>query len=173
MNRWIKLAIVLGGYVLAFVAAGLAGYLYDRRMAEMPYDTSGGMYAAGEGMAWLGTFLVVALVPTLMGLWFMRRNTKFWTTIAVGGLGFAGVGLLSVLVMMTMHDTPTHLVGVAVELFGLAQLLGVPIWIAGFALFAFIAPTRPARRLLVWAVGIELVIGVCSVIRFLPAYLPL
>ena len=50
-----------------------------------------------------------------------------------------------------------------VELIGLAQLLGVPLWTAAFVLFACLAPTRPARRLLIIAIGIELVISLCAV----------
>lgn len=167
MNRRAKVGLVLGGYVLAVVAGAVAGYLYDRRLSALPYDTSGGMYAAGEAMAGLAAFLVVALVPTLLGLWFLRGNRTLWHGVAVASLGFAGAGLLAVLMTLASRGTPRHPGLVLVDLFGLAQLLGMPIWTVGFVLFAFLAPTRPARRMLITAIGIELVIGIFSASHFL------
>ena len=49
---------------------------------------------------------------------------------------------------------------------GLAQLLGVPLWSAAFALFAWLAPTPETRRKLIIAVGIELVIAVCAAVHW-------
>jgi len=55
-------------------------------------------------------------------------------------------------------------------LLGLAQLLGMPLWTGAFVLFTFLTPTGPARRLLVAAIGLELVIGVFAAIHwFVPA----
>jgi hypothetical protein len=99
-------------------------------------------------------------VPTLLGLWFLRGSLKLWRLVAVASLAFASAGLLAVLATLVARDTPGHPALMLVELFGLAQLLGVPLWTVAFVLFAFLAPTRPTRRLLVAAIGIELVIGV-------------
>ena len=52
-------------------------------------------------------------------------------------------------------------------LLALAQLLGVPLWTAAFALFAPLAPTSSARQLPVSAVGVELMIAVCAAIHWL------
>src|SRR3989442_11904889 len=50
------------------------------------------------------------------------------------------------------------------------QLFGVPLWSVAFVLFAFLAPSREARRMLVTAVAIELVIGACALVHwFSPA----
>ncbi len=162
MNPRLKAGIVCLGYLLALGAGAAASHLYNARMAAMPYDTSGGMYAAGDFMTALGTFLVVALVPTLLGLWFLRVNTRLWQAIAIASLAFASAGLLAVLMPLVTHDPPKHLVSVAFSLLGLAQLLGMPFWTAAFVLFAFLAPDRSARRLLKAAIGLELVIGVCA-----------
>lgn len=166
MTRAAKAAIVCGGYLLAFVAAGMAGWLYNVETAKLPYDTSGGMYAGGELLTSLAAFLLVALVPTVMGLWFLRRHRGLWQAIAIGALGFAGAGLLAVLVPLLEPGAPSSPVMVLVGLIGLAQLLGVPLWTGAFALFAVIAPSGTARRLLLAAVGVELVIGVCALIHW-------
>lgn len=170
MSRWAKIALVGAGYLLAFVAGGVASYLYNARVSQLPYDTSGGMYAGGELLSALSAFLVVALVPTLLSLWFQRRNGRLWQSIAIASLGFAGAGLLAVLMPLVIHETPRDPITMVLSLLGLAQLLGVPLWTLAFVLFAFLAPTRPARHLLVAAIGIELVIGICAVIHwFVPS----
>ena len=117
-------------------------------------------------MSALGAFLAVALIPTLLALWFLRRNAKLWQSIALASLGFASVGLLAVLMPLVNREPPSNAVTMVLGLLGLAQLLGVPLWTVAFVLLAFIAPTRP-RRLLVAAIGIELVIGVCPAVHWL------
>lgn len=166
MNSWGKAGIVTLGYVLAFGAGGVASHLYNVQMAAKPYDTSGGMYAAGEAMTGLSVFLVAALVPTLLALWFLRGNTMMWQGIAVASLAFAGVGLIAVLRPLVVQgplESPTVMV---LELVRLTQLLGVPLWTGAFILFALLAPARPARRLLRTAIGLELVIGVCAALHW-------
>ena len=96
MSRWAKVALVCAGYLLALVAGGVASYMYNARVSALPYDTSGGMYAAGEFMSGLSAFFMVALMPTLLMLWFLRRNWKLWQAIALASFGFASVGLLAV-----------------------------------------------------------------------------
>ncbi len=170
MSRGAKVALVCTGYLLAFVAGGVASYLYNVRVSKLPYDTSGGMYAGGELLASIAAFLVVALVPTLLALWFLRRNGTFWQSTALASLGFAVVGLLAVLTPLVTRESPRHPVHVLFSLLGLAQLLGMPLWTVAFVLFAVLAPTPRAKRLLVAAVGIELVIGACAAIHwFVPS----
>ena len=166
MSRWAKAALVCAGYLLALVAGGVASYMYNARVSALPYDTSGGMYAAGEFMSGLSAFFMVALMPTLLMLWFLRRNWKLWQAIALASFGFASVGLLAVLMPLVIHQSFSNPLIAVFSLLGLAQLLGVPLWTAAFMLFAFLAPTRPARRLLAAAIGIELLIGVCAAIHW-------
>jgi len=166
MNRITRVSIVVGGYVAAIVAAVVAAWLYDVRMSRMPYDTSGGMYAGGQMLTSLAAFLAVALVPTLAGLWFLRRHRGLWNGIAISAIAFAGVGLVAVLLPLSTRHAHDTLPLVFLELFGLAQLLGVPLWTIAFMLFAVMAPTRESRRGLIASVAIELVIGVCAFVHW-------
>ena len=161
-----KAAVVCAGYLFACLAGFVASYMYNARMSRMPYDTSGGMYAFGEAMSGFSVFLLVALIPTLLALWFLRRNTTLWLSIAIASLGFAIAGLIAVLMPMGYHESPTNLFMVFISLLALAQLLGVPFWTVAFVLFAFLAPTRQTRRLIFAAIGIELVIGVRAAIHW-------
>ena len=167
MSRWAKAGLVSAGYLLAIIAAGVAGSLYNARVSALPYDTSGGMYAGGELLTEFGVFLAVALVPTVLWLWFLRGNARLWQAGAIVSLAFASVGLVAVLLPLAAPDTSRHPVLMLFSLLGLAQPLGVPLWTLGFVLFAILAPTRSARRLLIAAIGIELVIGVCAVFHWL------
>jgi len=166
LNVPTRIGTVIAGYALAIVAAFAAGWLYDLRVSQLPYDTSGGMYAGGEMITALGVFLVAAVVPTLLGLWFVRRNETFWRATGVAAIVFGATGLLAVL-GSRLADVPGRgALATFVELFALAQLLGVPIWTVSFALFARMAPSRPTRRLMLIAVALELAVGVCAAIHW-------
>src|SRR6267378_3935245 len=110
MSRWAKFGIVMAGYGAAIVAGWLASWQYNARVAGLPYDTSGGMYAAGEAMYSTAAFLVVALVPTLLLLWFLRHHEGFWNTMSVASLAFAAVGLLAVFSPLLVPATAIELV---------------------------------------------------------------
>ena len=166
MGRAARIAVVLAGYAAAIGVAAIAAWAYNRRVAAFPYDTSGGMYAGGEMMYSLAAFFCVALVPTLLALWFLRGNEKFWNVVAVASLAFAIAGLLAVLTPLVTTSTRNAALAL-LGLFGLAQLLGVPLWVLAFGLFAWLAPTRQSRRKLLSALVIELVIGVCAVVHLL------
>ena len=155
------------GYVAALGAGGMAGHLLNVRMAAQPYDTSGGMYAAGEIMAELAAFLPVALVPTLLALWFLRDHRAVWNAVALASLAFALAGLAGVLMPRFSPDGPTTIPTALLALLGLAQLLGVPIWILAFVLLAFIAPAGLARRTMVAAVAFELANAACAAVHWL------
>src|SRR5262245_12921663 len=172
MRTRAKVGIVLAGYLLAVLAGILAGWAYDWRMSKMPYDTSGGMYAGGEMLAFLAAFLTVALVPTVLGLWFSRRSRVLWAATSVAALAFASVGLVSVLVMFTARGGPNDPVLISFGLLAITQLLGVPVWAVAFVLFTLIAPEGPSRQRLRVAVGLELVIGVCAAIHWLRPFTP-
>ena len=173
MSRMAKVGVVMGGYAAAVLAGIVASWLYNARVGALPYDTSGGMYAAGEMMSSIAAFLVVALVPTLLALWFLRHHEGFWNTMSVASLAFAAVGLVAVLSPIVFPTPPRHVGSLVVELLRLAQLLGVPLWCLAFGLFAFLAPTRATRRVLVTATAIELVIGVCALVHWIVPRSPL
>jgi hypothetical protein len=166
MNTRTKVGLVAGGWIAAIASSFVATWLYNVRTAELPYDTSGGMYAGGEMLTGIGAFLFVGLVPVILTLWFMRRNHRFWNVIALAALAFAAVGLVSVLASRAFGATRGNAGSMALELLGLAQLLGIPLWLGGCLVFAFLAPTRFARRTLFAAVAIEVVIGACAVVHW-------
>src|SRR5262245_65292824 len=97
MNCLLKLADVLGGYALALLASIVVVMLYDRRFSPADNQTMGGMIAGGEMMLGIGVFLLVAIAPTGLALWWLRRHRPTWSAFSLAGLAFAGFGLVTVL----------------------------------------------------------------------------
>lgn len=169
MGRSAKIMTVVAGYIAALLAAVVAAWAYDVRVGKLPYDTSGGMYAGGQLMTSAAVFLLVALAPTVLALWFLRRHTGFWNGVAIVSVVFAGTGLVAVLTSLVYRGTPRGLPLMMVELVGLSQLLGVPLWFGAFVLFAVVAPTREIREKLAVAIAIEAVIAAFAFVHwFLP-----
>lgn len=166
MSRAWKILMVVGGYGAAVLAGWLAGYLYDERVSQEPFDTSGGMYAFGQMLASLSAFLAVALVPTLLAMWFLRTHEGSWRVLSWACLAFAGVGLLAILMPLVDRSRPDTFPRMFMSLLGLSQLLGVPFWTLAFALLAWLAPSPRTRRSMLGAVGLELGIGICAAIHW-------
>jgi len=167
MNRWTKLLVVLGGYALALIASVITVALYDRRFTATENQTMGGMIAGGEMMLGIGVFLLLAIAPTAAALWFLRRHRPSWSVFTVAGLGFAVTGLVAVIAMAIQRGAPHASWLALVDLFSLAHMLGAPLSIAGFGLFAVLAPAADLRRRLLVAAAIELLIGGLGLVHFL------
>ena len=160
-----KLGVVLGGYALAFLVSFAAVAVYDRRFTPADNQQMGGMIAGGEMIYGAGLFVLVALVPTGLALWFVRRHRPSWSVLTLGCLAFAITGLAAVFSTLASRGTPAPQL-VLLDLFGLVQMLGSPLWIAAFGLFALLAPARDLRIRMLAAVAIEIVIAGCAFVHF-------
>lgn len=166
MRTRAKVGVVVTGYVAAVGAAILAGWMYNVRVSALPYDTSGGMYAGGEALTSLGAFLVIALFPTLLALWFVRRHERFWNVVGTLAIIFAAVGLVSVLKPVGTNGARESIPVFLLSILWLGHMLGAPLWAMAFGLFALLAPTPRARRRMMVALGIELFIGICAFVHW-------
>jgi hypothetical protein len=166
MNRWGKLGIVVAGYVLAMVASTVTVMLYDRRFTAADNQQMGGMIAGGEMMLGFAVFMMVALVPTGLGVWFVRRNRTFWSLFTTTALAFAIIGLAAVLTPLFTGPEMRSPVLTLVGLLSIVQMFGSPLWIGGFGLFALLAPERDLRTRLLVGLAIEVVIAGCGLLHF-------
>jgi hypothetical protein len=167
-SRRKKAGLVLAGYGLAVAASVVAGWLYDLRFSPTDQQASGGMIAFGELMFGAGVFAAVSAVPTALGLWWVRRHRGTWEWFSIASLAFALVGVLGVLALLTATRESAGTPAIAwMSVLGIAQVFGAPIWIGGFALFAWLAPGRDLRRRMLVAVAIEIAIGVAGLARYL------
>jgi hypothetical protein len=167
MTRAKKVVLVLAGYGLSLVASGLAVALYDRRWTPADNQTMGGMIAGGEMMLGGAVFTLAALLPTGLALWYLRQSRAFWSAFTGAGLAFAVIGLAAALAVFGMTGTTGRL-GLLdlVGLFGIVQMLGSPLWIGGFVLFAILAPAPDLKRRMLIAVVIEVLVAGCGALHF-------
>jgi hypothetical protein len=166
-NGWKKLGVVLAGYVLALVVSFVVVALWDRHFTAQDNQTMGGMIAGGEVIFFIGLFLLGSLPPTGLGLWFLRRHRPSWEVFTWLGLVFAAAGLLSMLAMFPRPLDPQAPWLLVANVFSIGQLFGSPLFIAGFALFALLAPARDLRRRMVVAAGMEVLALGCGLAHFL------
>ena len=90
MKRLIKVSVVLAGYVAALLGACAASYVRGLLTPNDP--ASGGMQAFTDVSFFLAVLFILALVPTAVALWFLRRFEKLWTAFAVASLAVAATG---------------------------------------------------------------------------------
>jgi hypothetical protein len=173
MKRWMKVGIVLAGWGLAIIASVAFVALYDRHFTAADNQTSGGMIAGAELIYGTGIFLLVALAPTSLALWFTRKSRGVWAWFTGFGLAFAILGLPAVLLTLAIREPPHTPLIVLAGVIGVAQMLGSPLWIGGFAIFAWLAPAPDLRRRMLFATAIEVVVGACAVGHFLLRWPPL
>lgn len=172
MNRWAKTGVVIGGYLLALVAGCGAMAGYQQRFSPADLQAMGGMIAGGEMLFGGAVLALVALVPTALALWFLRRRRGLWSALSLAGLAFAALGLAAaVMVLATRGSGPTRSAPVlAIELLGIVQMLGSPLWTSAFVLFALLAPAPDLRRRMFVAAAMEIVVALCALVHFLPRH---
>jgi hypothetical protein len=76
MKPAVKIAIVAGGYLLAFVLASAAVALHAAMTSDLGARASGGMSAFGDLMLFIAVFGAVALVPTGAAFFFLLSKKK-------------------------------------------------------------------------------------------------
>jgi hypothetical protein len=76
MKPLLKVALIVGGYILAFLAATAAVALHAALASESGTQASGGMSAFGDLVLFVAVFGAVALVPTGAGLFLLVSRGK-------------------------------------------------------------------------------------------------
>ena len=142
--------------------------VYRLRFTPQDFQSMGGMIAGGEMMFGGAVFAVVALVTTALAMWFLRRKRGFWTALSVTGLAFAALGLAAAVVVLGARGRgPTHSTPLMfVELLGIVQMLGSPLWTSAFGLFALLAPAPDLRRRMLVAAKMEIAVAACALVHF-------
>jgi hypothetical protein len=156
----LKVLVILAGYSAALCLACAAVYVRQLHTQGPDAQASAGMYAFGDSVLFVAVFGGVALLPTGLGLYFLRPVRAFWTVLAIGALGLAATGLpcaAALEVLRHWQGAPTLLQTFAC--LGVLRMLGSPLVGAAFLLCACLAPTRFSRWALAGATVAEGVVA--------------
>ena len=142
----LKVLAILAGYSAALMAACVAVHIRQLNTQGPDAQASAGMYAFGDGMLFVEVFGGLALLPTGLGLYYLRPVRIFWTFLAVAAMPLAATGPVSAVVVALASKVPDPpsfwQVGTA---FGVLRMLGSPLLAASFLLGGCLAPTRFPR----------------------------
>ncbi len=169
-NIFIKIGIVLAGYLLALTGAFVAAYLQELATRGTDAQASQGMYAFGEIILFLVVFGVLALLPTALGFYFLRPIEKFWTGFGVLCLAFAvtrPVFALANTLMIMMGGYSSNPWAALLSLAGVLGIFAAPVFAVGFLILAIIAPSTRSRILMLIAAGCEALAAIYVLINFL------
>jgi hypothetical protein len=75
MSKAAKLGLVIGGYVLACLAACGVVFVYQLFTQGKAAQASAGMYAFGDFLLFVGVFAILALFPTGLAFYFLLKNS--------------------------------------------------------------------------------------------------
>ena len=172
-NKFVKIGIVIAGYIIAPIGAFLAVYLRELATQGTDAQASAGMFAFGESILFLVVFGVLALVPTALAFYFLRPLEKLWTGFALFCLAFSISGLIVIfanrLIQATMSIAAytSNPFAALVSLAGVLGIFGTPIFIVGFLLLTVMAPSKRSRLFLLIAAGCEIVSALYMFVNFI------
>jgi hypothetical protein len=170
MNKPVKIGIVIGGYILALAGASAATYIQELSTRGTDPQASQGMFAFGQSMLFLLVFGGLALIPTVLAVYFLRSSEKFWNGFAVLCLAFSITGIIVVIANAMMNANLLHISNssaAVVSLFGVLRAFGAPLLIVGFLVLAVIAPSRRPQIFLLASAGLEILGELYVLVSFL------
>jgi hypothetical protein len=151
-----KAGVVLAGYIAAFLVASLVLKVYIAATDTPDRVSSGGMWAFGDGMLFLGVLALAAVPATGAALYWLRASATFWTSLSIASLVIAATSLAAFLIYATQArsgPTPMNML----PAYAVLRLLVAPLFAGLFCLAALFAPYRTARLRLFAAGAIELI----------------
>lgn len=158
MNASLKVGVVVGGYVAAFLVASTAVGMRLANTSGRDAQAASGMYAAGDALLFAAVFGVAALVPTGAALFFLRPYRRFWTVLSTFSLGVAVTGLAAVaLFAIGRYAAPSPIaIGAALSVL---RILVAPLLALTCLVCTVLSPYRVPRLALLAATAIEVAVS--------------
>lgn len=154
MNALAKTAIVLSGYVAAWL---LAGQVVAVHQALTAADSQGadGMYAFGDSLFFIAAFVFFALVPTGAAIWFLRRSGSLGSGLSALALGVAATAPVAAFVTIAVHGSdPAGLLNL-LSPFAFLRLFLAPLLCVGFLVCGLVFRASPSGKKLFVASALE------------------
>jgi hypothetical protein len=154
MRGRVKLALVTGGYVAAFIIATAVVAIH---VAVTSKDSVGsdGMYAFGDSLFFLAAFGLASIPATGAGLFFLRPFPAFWRRLSTVALMIAATALLALMVYVVSLTVRAGSAFHAWSAFAFLRIILAPLFALGFFLATIFAPSRAARIALFVATLLE------------------
>jgi hypothetical protein len=152
-----KAGIVVAGYIAAFVIASMVLKAYVAATDTPDRVSSGGMWAFGDGMLFLGVLALAAVPATGAALYWLRASIRFWNWLSLAALVVAATSLAAVLIYQTARNAATSTMA-PIAAFAVLRLLITPGCAGLFLLAGLLAPSRTPRMRLLAAAAIELTV---------------
>jgi hypothetical protein len=92
--------MVAGGYFAALLLAAGLVFVYATLTDSPVRQASSGMSAFGDALLFLACFGAAAVIPTALGLFFLRQARAFWTALSMISLAVAATNLVAGLVIV-------------------------------------------------------------------------
>jgi hypothetical protein len=171
MKSSIKVTVIAGGYVAAFLMASAAVAIRMASTWGPDAQAASGMYAFGDSVLFVAVFGVLALVPTGGALYFLRPYRRFWMVLSLLCLAVAVTGpTAAILFAAGRHATPSPLATWA----GLSvlRILVAPLLALTFLVCALLTPHRSPRVAFLAATAMEAVVTAYGgAVWFVPMFL--
>jgi len=144
MKPFLKVAVVAGGYVAAFLIATAVVAIRIASTSGPDAQASSGMYAAGDAFLFAAVFGVCALGPTGAALFFLRPYRRFWSALSVLGLAVAVTGVTAAILFAAgRYATASPLATWAA--FSVLRILVAPLLALTFLVCTIFSPYRSPR----------------------------
>ena len=162
MKSALKVTLVAGGYVAAFLAASAAVAIRMAATSGPDAQAASGMYAFGDSVVFVAVFGVLALVPTGGALYFLRPYQRFWMVLSLSCLAVAVTGLsAAILFAFGRHATPPSPLAMLAGL-SVLRILVAPLLALTFLVCALFTPHRSPRLTLLAATAMETAVTACA-----------
>lgn len=171
MKASLKIGVVAGGYIAAFLVASAAVAVRLANTSGPDAQASSGMYAFGDAVLFVAVFGVSALVPTAAVLFFLRPYHRFWTVLSTFGLGIAVTGLAAVALFATGRSAgPSPIATLAA--FSVLRILVAPLLALAFLMCTAFSPYRFPRWALLATTASEVAVSAYGgFVWFVPLFL--
>ena len=156
MTPRIKVATVLGGYVVAFLFAYAVIAIYVEATSGPDRDTYAAMYDFGDSLLFLAVFGVAAVPSTAAALFFLRPYRSFWIGLSVAALAIAVTGVVACIEFLAARAAfQAGSILSAWSSLAVLRILVAPLFALTFLLSGLFAPNRSYRIALLVATVIE------------------
>jgi hypothetical protein len=159
-NRLFKVSIILSGYLIAFLTASAAVYFRILFTQGPDADASAGMYAFGDSVLFLYVFAVMAFLPTLLALYWLRPFPRFWIALSLAASAWAVTGpIAAAVILLASYERSVESLWSITAAFGVLRILAAPLLVPALMVATVIAPQGRSRWVLLGAAIVESVMG--------------